>query len=65
MPGVGDDYIHGFQPVCESLRSDKGNAFAVTVRAPTEDKAISQEQMLADAGQTLAEFESDYVRMAK
>ena len=43
----------------------KGMPFAVTVRAPTEDKAISQEQMLADAGQTLAEFESDYVRMAK
>lgn len=43
----------------------KGMPFAVTVQAPTEDKAISQEQMLADAGQILAEFESDYVRMAE
>lgn len=43
----------------------KGMPFAVTVQAPTKDKTISQEQMLADAGQILAEFGSDYARMAE
>lgn len=34
-------------------------------KTPEENKPISQEQMLADAGQILEEFGLDYARMAE
>lgn len=40
----------------------KGMPFAVTIQ---EDPTISREKMLADTDQLLAEFASDYKRMAE
>ncbi len=41
----------------------KGMPFAVTLKEPT--RTLSQEQMLADTDQMLADFADDYKRMAE